>query len=119
LAGAFFTATSMIGMIALAGIMVRNGVLLIDFVQIRLDEGADLKQALIESGAVRITPIVLTAGAVVVGAFVILFDPIFQGLALSFLGGTIAATVLTLFVVPVVYYMSEYKKFKQNVSTKS
>lgn len=110
LAGSFFTATSMIGMIALAGIMVRNGVLLIDFVNIRLAEGVPLKQALIEAGAVRTTPIVLTAGAVIVGAFVILFDPIFQGLALSFLGGAIAATLLTLIVVPIVYYIAERKK---------
>lgn len=112
IAGAFFTATSMIGMIALAGIMVRNGVLLIDFVNIRLAEGIPLKRALIEAGAVRTTPILLTAGAVVVGAFVILFDPIFQGLALSFLGGTLAATLLTLFVVPIVFYSSEKKKYE-------
>jgi multidrug efflux pump subunit AcrB len=112
IAGAFFTATSMIGMIALAGIMVRNGVLLIDFVNIRLAEGIPLKRALIEAGAVRTTPILLTAGAVVVGAFVILFDPIFQGLALSVLGGTLAATLLTLFVVPIVFYSSEKKKYE-------
>lgn len=74
--GAFFTATSFIGMIALAGIMVRNSVLLIDFVNLRLAEGIPLKQAVIEAGAVRTTPILLTAGTVVIGAFVILFDPI-------------------------------------------
>ncbi|MCX2741443.1 efflux RND transporter permease subunit [Pontibacter anaerobius] len=107
--GAFFTATSFIGMIALAGIMVRNSVLLIDFVDLRLEEGIPLKQAVIEAGAVRTTPILLTAGTVVIGAFVILFDPIFQGLAISLMGGTIASTVLTLLVVPLVYYMIEKK----------
>ncbi|RDY60077.1 efflux RND transporter permease subunit [Flagellimonas nanhaiensis] len=108
--GAFFTATSFIGMIALAGIMVRNSVLLIDFVNLRLRDGVPFKQAVIEAGAVRTTPILLTAGTVVIGAFVILFDPIFQGLAISLMGGTIASTVLTLLVVPLVYYMIEHKK---------
>ena len=110
--GAFFTATSFIGMIALAGIMVRNSVLLIDFINLRLAEGIPLKQAAIEAGAVRTTPILLTAGTVVIGAFVILFDPIFQGLAISLMGGTIVSTVLTLLVVPLVYYMIEKKNYK-------
>tara|TARA_R110002096_G_scaffold201913_3_gene386474 strand:+ start:2729 stop:5923 length:3195 start_codon:yes stop_codon:yes gene_type:complete len=109
---AFFTATSFIGMIALAGIMVRNSVLLIDFINLRTAEGIPLKQAAIEAGAVRTTPILLTAGTVVIGAFVILFDPIFQGLAISLMGGTIVSTVLTLLVVPLVYYMIEKKNFK-------
>mgnify|MGYP000430462803 FL=1 len=109
---AFFTATSFIGMIALAGIMVRNSVLLIDFVNLRLEEGVPLKQAVIEAGAVRTTPILLTAGTVVIGAFVILFDPIFQGLAISLMGGTIVSTVLTLLVVPLVYYLIERKNYK-------
>lgn len=109
--GAFFTATSFIGMIALAGIMVRNSVLLIDFINLRLNEGVPLKQAVIEAGAVRTTPILLTAGTVVIGAFVILFDPIFQGLAISLMGGTIVSTVLTLLVVPLVYYMIERKNY--------
>jgi multidrug efflux pump subunit AcrB len=109
---AFFTATSFIGMIALAGIMVRNSVLLIDFVNLRLEDGISLKQAVIEAGAVRTTPILLTAGTVVIGAFVILFDPIFQGLAISLMGGTIVSTVLTLLVVPLVYYMIERKNHK-------
>jgi multidrug efflux pump subunit AcrB len=108
--GAFFTATSFIGMIALAGIMVRNSVLLIDFINLRTEEGVPLKQAVIEAGAVRTTPILLTAGTVVIGAFVILFDPIFQGLAISLMGGTIVSTILTLLVVPLVYYMIENKK---------
>ena len=109
---AFFTATSFIGMIALAGIMVRNSVLLIDFVNLRLADGVPLKQAVIEAGAVRTTPILLTAGTVVIGAFVILFDPIFQGLAISLMGGTIVSTVLTLLVVPLVYYLIERKNYK-------
>lgn len=111
--GAFFTATSFIGMIALAGIMVRNSVLLIDFINLRTADGVPLKQAVIEAGAVRTTPILLTAGTVVIGAFVILFDPIFQGLAISLMGGTIVSTVLTLLVVPLVYYMIERKNFKE------
>ncbi len=110
--GAFFTATSFIGMIALAGIMVRNSVLLIDFINLRTAEGVPLKQAAIEAGAVRTTPILLTAGTVVIGAFVILFDPIFQGLAISLMGGTIVSTVFTLLVVPLVYYMIEKKNYK-------
>ncbi|MDO5607538.1 MAG: efflux RND transporter permease subunit [Capnocytophaga sp.] len=115
--GAFFTATSFIGMIALAGIMVRNSVLLIDFVNLRTAEGVPLKQAVIEAGAVRTTPILLTAGTVVIGAFVILFDPIFQGLAISLMGGTIVSTILTLLVVPLVYYLIERKN--NNTSQKS
>ncbi|WP_274475768.1 efflux RND transporter permease subunit [Mangrovimonas aestuarii] len=110
--GAFFTATSFIGMIALAGIMVRNSVLLIDFINLRLDEGVPLKQAVIEAGAVRTTPILLTAGTVVIGAFVILFDPIFQGLAISLMGGTIVSTILTLLVVPLIYYLIERKNHR-------
>jgi len=110
--GAYFTATSFIGMIALAGIMVRNSVLLIDFVNLRLEDGIPLKQAIIEAGAVRTTPILLTAGTVVIGAFVILFDPIFQGLAISLMGGSIVSTILTLLVVPLVYYMIEKKNYK-------
>jgi multidrug efflux pump subunit AcrB len=105
--GAFFTATSMIGMIALAGIMVRNAVLLIDFIDLRLADGVPLRRAIVESGAVRTTPILLTSGAVVIGAFVMLFDPIFQGLAISLIGGSIASTALTLVIVPLLYYMTE------------
>jgi multidrug efflux pump subunit AcrB len=113
--GAFFTATSMIGFIALAGVMVRNSVLLIDFIDIRLKEGIPLKQAIIEAGAVRTTPILLTAGAVVLGAVIILFDPIFQGLAISLMGGTITSTFLTLLVVPLLYYKMLKKKYSQNL----
>ena len=114
LMGAFFTATSMIGLIALAGIMVRNSILLIDFINLRLDDGVPLKEAVIEAGAVRTTPILLTAGTVVIGAVVILFDPIFQGLAISLMGGTIASTFLTLVIVPLIYYMTEKKKYPIN-----
>ena len=103
--GAFFTATSMIGMIALAGIMVRNGILLIDYLEARIDQGIPLKQAVIEAGAVRTRPIALTAGTVVIGAIVILFDPIFQGLAVALIAGALASTVLTLIVVPGIYFL--------------
>ncbi|MDP3394729.1 efflux RND transporter permease subunit [Sediminibacterium sp.] len=109
---AYFTATSMIGFIALAGVMVRNSILLIDFINIRLEEGIPLKQAIIEAGAVRTTPILLTAGAVVLGAVIILFDPIFQGLAISLMGGTITSTFLTLLVVPLLYYKMKRNKVK-------
>ncbi|MEI6184547.1 MAG: efflux RND transporter permease subunit [Bacteroidota bacterium] len=112
LMGAYFTATSMIGFIALGGVMVRNSILLIDFINIRLEEGIPLKQAIVEAGAVRTTPIVLTAGAVALGAIVILFDPIFQGLAISLMGGTITSTFLTLLVVPLLYYKMMRKKYK-------
>jgi len=112
--GAFFTATSFIGMIALAGVMVRNSVLLIDFIEIRLNEGIEIKQAIIEAGAVRTTPILLTTGAVVIGASIILFDPIFQGLAISLVAGAIVSTLLTLIVVPLIYYITERKKWEQN-----
>ena len=113
LLGAFFTATSFIGMIALAGVMVRNSVLLIDFIEIRLNEGIPIKQAIIDAGAVRTTPILLTTGAVVIGAVIILFDPIFQGLAISLVFGAIVSTLLTLIVVPLIYYMSEKKKWEK------
>ncbi|MEI6313831.1 MAG: efflux RND transporter permease subunit [Syntrophus sp. (in: bacteria)] len=102
--GAFFTATSMIGFIALAGIVVRNSILLVDFIQMEWQEKGDLRQAIISAGAVRFRPIVLTAAAVVVGSFVMLFDPIFQGLAIAMMFGAVAATGLTLVVVPLLYY---------------
>jgi len=108
--GAYFTATSMIGFIALAGVMVRNSVLLIDFINIRLNEKIPLKQAIIEAGAVRTTPILLTAGAVALGAVIILFDPIFQGLAISLIGGTVTSTFLTLLVVPLLYFRMKRNK---------
>jgi multidrug efflux pump subunit AcrB len=108
--GAFFTATSMIGMIALAGIMVRNGILLIDYLEARLDAGIPLKQAVIEAGAVRTRPIALTAGTVIIGAIVILFDPIFEGLAVALITGSLASTLLTLVVVPGIYFLLRREK---------
>jgi multidrug efflux pump subunit AcrB len=101
-------------MIALAGVMVRNSVLLIDFIEIRLNEGIPMEQAIIEAGAVRTTPILLTTGAVVIGASIILFDPIFQGLAISLVAGAIVSTLLTLIVVPLIYYITERKKWEKN-----
>ena len=114
LLGAYFTATSFIGMIALAGVMVRNSVLLIDFIEIRLNDGEPLKQAIIEAGAVRTSPILLTTGAVVIGASIILFDPLFQGLAISLVFGAIVSTILTLIVVPLIYYVTERKKWESS-----
>ena len=102
--GAFFTATSMIGFIALSGIIVRNSILLVDFAEQEWREGKDLRHALLTAGAVRFRPIVLTAAAVVVGSFVMIFDPIFQGLAIAMMFGAVAATGLTLIVIPLLYY---------------
>ena len=101
----FFTATSMIGMIAGAGIVVRNSIILVDFIELRIKEGMPLEDAVIDAGAKRFRPMLLTAAAVVVGASVILFDPIFQGLALSLMAGEIASTFLSRTAVPVIYYM--------------
>jgi multidrug efflux pump subunit AcrB len=105
LLGAFFSATSMIGFIAGAGIVVRNSIILVDFIEQRLAEGAPLEQAVVDAGAIRFRPMVLTAAAVVVGATVILFDPIFQGLAISLMAGEVASLLLSRMTVPIVYYM--------------
>jgi multidrug efflux pump subunit AcrB len=105
LLGAFFTATSMIGFIAGAGIVVRNSIILVDFIQLRRKEGMPLKEAVIDAGAVRFRPMLLTAAAVVVGAGVILFDPIFQGLAVALMAGEVASTVLSRVAVPVLYFL--------------
>jgi multidrug efflux pump subunit AcrB len=105
LLGAFFTATSMIGFIAGAGISVRNSIILVDFIEFRRRQGLPLRAAVIEAGAVRFRPMVLTAAAVAVGAGVILLDPIFQGLAVALIGGEIAATLLSRTTVPVFYYL--------------
>ena len=107
LMGAFFTATSMIGFIAGAGIIVRNSIILVDFIRLRREQGMSLEEAVVDAGAVRFRPMLLTAAAVVVGAGVILFDPIFQGLAISLMAGEVASTVLSRMAVPVLYYMSE------------
>ncbi len=111
--GAFFTATSMIGFIALAGIMVRNSVLLIDFVHLSEAGGMTLGEAVVAAGATRLRPILLTAGTVVVGAVVILFDPIFQGLAIALMFGALASTALTLLVVPVLHFLVESRSHRQ------
>lgn len=103
--GAFLTATSIIGFIALAGIIVRNSILIVDFIELSLDQGMPLEQAVVEAGAIRFRPILLTAAAVVVGALVILPDPIFKGLAISLIGGAVASTLLSQVTVPVIYYM--------------
>lgn len=105
LLGAFFTATSMIGFIAGAGIVVRNSIILVDFIELRLKEGMPLDEAVIDAGAVRFRPMMLTAAAVVVGTAVILFDPIFQGLAIALMAGEIASLLLSRVTVPVVYYL--------------
>jgi multidrug efflux pump subunit AcrB len=105
--GAFFTATSMIGFIAGAGIVVRNSIILVDFIELRLREGLPLEQAVVDAGAVRFRPMALTAAAVIVGAGVILFDPIFQGLAISLMAGEVASLLLSRMTVPVLYYMAE------------
>ena len=103
--GAYFTATSMIGFIAGAGIIVRNSIILVDFIELRLRQGMPLQEAVIDAGATRFRPMLLTAAAVIVGSFVILFDPIFQGLAISLMAGEIASTLLSRLAVPVLYYM--------------
>jgi multidrug efflux pump subunit AcrB len=113
--GAFFTATSMIGFIAGAGIIVRNSIILVDFIELRRSQGMSLEEAVVDAGAVRFRPMLLTAAAVVVGASVILFDPIFQGLAISLMAGEVASTVLSRMAVPVLYYVSQ----KRNDSHKS
>jgi multidrug efflux pump subunit AcrB len=110
LMGAFFTETSMIGFIAGAGIIVRNSIILVDFIELRRAQGMPLEEAVVDAGAVRFRPMLLTAAAVVVGASVILFDPIFQGLALSLMAGEVASTFLSRMAVPVLYYMSQKYK---------
>ncbi len=110
LLGAQFTATSMIGMIALAGIIVRNSILLVDFINQQVGEGLDLQEAVIRAGAVRAKPIALTALAAMLGAFFILDDPIFNGLAVTLIFGILVSTLLTLVVIPVLYYAFGYSK---------
>jgi len=105
LLGAFFTATSMIGFIAGAGIIVRNSIILVDFIELRIRQGTPIAEAVIDAGAIRFRPMLLTAAAVVVGASVILTDPIFQGLALSLIAGAVASTFLSWPTIPVLYYM--------------
>jgi multidrug efflux pump subunit AcrB len=112
--GAFFTATSMIGFIAGAGIVVRNSIILVDFIELRLSLGELLTQAVVDAGAVRFRPMLLTAAAVVVGSAVILFDPIFQGLAISLMAGEVASLLLSRMTVPVLFYMMKRRELKHS-----
>jgi len=107
--GAQFTATSMIGMIALAGIIVRNSILLVDFINQELEKGVDLVEAAINSAAVRTKPIMLTGVAAMTGAFFILDDPIFNGLAISLIFGILISTLFTLILIPMLYYVYKRK----------
>ncbi len=109
---AFFTATSMIGFIAGAGIVVRNSIILVDFIELRLAEGMPLDSAVLDAGAVRFRPMMLTAAAVIVGSSVILFDPIFQGLAIALMAGAIASLLLSFMTVPVLFYIVNKKRSK-------
>jgi len=109
--GAQFTATSMIGMIALAGIIVRNSILLVDFINLEVAQGRDFERAIVRAGATRAKPIVLTGLAAMLGALFILDDPIFNGLAVSLLFGILVSTLLTLVVIPVLYYAANWRRF--------
>jgi multidrug efflux pump subunit AcrB len=102
--GAFFTATSMIGMIALAGIIVRNSILLVDFVELGRERGQSVRDAVVASGLIRARPIILTAAAVVIGGAVMVADPIFQGLGIALISGAVVSTALTLVAIPLLYY---------------
>ena len=113
LLGSQFTATSMIGMIALAGIIVRNSILLVDFINQQVKAGVDFQQAVIQAGAVRAKPIILTGLAAMIGAFFILDDPIFNGLAISLIFGIFVSTLLTLVVIPVLYYAVNWKRLEK------
>ncbi len=117
LLGSQFTATSMIGMIALAGIIVRNSILLVDFINQQVKAGIDFQQAVIQAGAVRAKPIILTGLAAMIGAFFILDDPIFNGLAISLIFGIFVSTLLTLVVIPVLYYALYRKRLETPVPT--
>ena len=99
-----------------AGIVVRNSIILVDFIELRLEQGAPLDQAVIDAGAIRFRPIMLTAAAVVMGASVILFDPIFQGLAISLMAGKIASLLFSRMTVPVLYFMSRRGKKKKETT---
>ncbi len=111
--GAFFTATSMIGFMAGAGIVIRNSIILVDFIELRIREGMPLDEAVIDAGAVRFRPMLLTAGAVIVGAGIILFDPIFQGLAIALMAGEVASLLISRVAVPVLYYLGNRNKHAQ------
>lgn len=117
--GAYFTATSMIGFIAGAGIVVRNSIILVDFIEQRRREGASLQQAVVDAGAIRFRPMLLTAAAVIVGASVILFDPIFQGLAISLMAGEIASLLLSRTTVPLAYFMMNRRQLRGQQSLRA
>ena len=108
--GAFFTATSMIGFMAGAGIVIRNSIILVDFIELRLQQAMTLDEAVIDAGAVRFRPMLLTAGAVIVGAGVILFDPIFQGLAIALMAGEVASLLISRIAVPILYFVGNQKR---------
>jgi len=112
LLGQQFAATSMIGMIALAGIIVRNSILLVDFINHQTSNGKPFKEAVINAGAVRAKPIILTGLAAMIGALFILDDPIFGGLAISLIFGIFISTILTLVIIPVLYYAFMHKRFE-------
>jgi multidrug efflux pump subunit AcrB len=115
--GAFFTATSMIGFIAGAGIVVRNSIILVDFIKLRAKQGMPLVEAVVDAGAVRFRPMMLTAMAVVVGGSVILFDPIFQGLAISLMAGEIASLLLSRMAVPIIYYLGMRNNYRSTAGS--
>jgi multidrug efflux pump subunit AcrB len=109
----FFTATGMIGMIALGGIVIRNSLVLIEFVQDALQENVPLRQAILRSGAIRLRPIVLTAATTALGAWPITLDPVFSGLAWALIFGLFASTLFTLIIVPVAYYALNRRRFEK------
>ena len=113
----FFTATAMIGMIALGGIVVRNAILLIDFIKVNTERGNPIKQAILESGAVRFRPIILTTCTTMLGAWPITLDPIFSGLAWALIFGLLVSTAFTLVVIPTVYYLVYGSKNKPGTET--
>jgi multidrug efflux pump subunit AcrB len=116
ISGAFFTAPSVIGLIALAGIVVRNSILLVDFIQLAEARGRTLRDAVLEAGAVRFRPIALTAAAVVVGGLVMVTDPIFQGLAVALMSGAVVATLFTMVVVPILYWELRRRDFARGLN---
>jgi multidrug efflux pump subunit AcrB len=119
LLGSQYTATSMIGMIALAGIIVRNSILLVDFINLLVRQGMTLKEAVVQSAVTRAQPIMLTGLAAMLGAFFILDDPIFNGLAISLIFGIFVSTILTLVVIPTLYYAANYRHPERLASTDS
>ncbi len=116
---AFFTATSMIGFIASSGIVVRNSIILVDFIELKLQEGVNFKKAVIDAGVIRFRPMLLTALAVIIGAGVILLDPIFQGLAISLISGQVASTLLSRVAVPVLYYLTFKNKYEKKAKNEN